>query len=52
MSKGRGVVGSELLSTNRFERPVHDVRSDVEHGSFLFLLFEEVIEGVMRAIWT
>jgi hypothetical protein len=35
-----------------FERPVHDVGADVEHGGFLGLGGEVVVEGIVRAVWT
>lgn len=40
-------IGESPLS---LERPVEDVATDEEHGCFLVVLFQEVVEGIVRAV--
>jgi hypothetical protein len=36
----------------RLKRPVHDITADIEHGGFLVILGQKVVEHIMGAIRT
>ena len=38
--------------TLRLERPVDDIGPNVEHGSLEVILLQEVVEGIVRAVWS
>lgn len=52
----RPSVGDQVVTVDQtslsLERPVEDVGTNVEHGSLLLLLLEEVVEGVVGTVGT